>query len=65
MSVCLNEFLLLEYCEVRTRIQLMAAAALLAALETCADAVEVCNDEHQVQVRRETKPKGLRCTHSQ
>ena len=51
VSVCLNELLMVEHNDVRTRVQLAGAAALLAALESCSDAVEICNDENQVQVR--------------
>ena len=50
VSVCMNELLSIEHSEVRTRTQLQAAHALLAAVENCPDAIEVMNDDRETQV---------------
>ena len=40
----------MEHGEVRSRLQLCAASALLAAVENSSDAIEICSDDFQVQV---------------
>jgi high affinity cAMP-specific and IBMX-insensitive 3',5'-cyclic phosphodiesterase 8 len=49
VSVCLNEMLLLEHGEVKSRIQLHAAHALLTVVESSTDAIELTNEHHQLQ----------------
>ena len=50
ISVCQNELLSLEVGEVRTMVQLHATAALLTALDNTKDAVEITNENYEVQV---------------
>jgi hypothetical protein len=48
--VCQNELLLVESGEVRLQRQLSAALAFHAVAENSADAIEITNEEHEIQV---------------
>ncbi len=50
ISACQNELLSLEVGGVRTMVQLHATAALLTALDNTKDAVEITNENYEVQV---------------
>lgn len=50
ISVCHNELLLLEHGEVRLQNQLSATKALYTATESCVDAIEITNEDHDIEV---------------
>lgn len=49
VGACVNELHQLTYCEVRNQRKLRACAALVTALDSVSDAVEITNDTHVIQ----------------
>lgn len=54
VGVCLNELQCMEFGEVRAQMKLRATQALIIAVEHATDAVEISNENHEIQVRLET-----------
>ncbi|KAK3097852.1 hypothetical protein FSP39_013823 [Pinctada imbricata] len=46
---CLNELISLEHGEVRSQLKLRACSALFSALDKVSDAVEITNEDHEIQ----------------
>ena len=51
MNECLNELQCIEHGEIRQQVRLRAANALLAAVENSNDAVEITNEDNEIEVR--------------
>ncbi|KAL5004048.1 hypothetical protein ScPMuIL_017504, partial [Solemya velum] len=49
IGACLNELLSLEYTEVRSQLKLRACNALFTALDQVSDAVEIANEDNEIQ----------------
>lgn len=50
VGACLNELQCMEFGEVRAQMKLRAAQALIIAVEHATDAVEITNENHEIQV---------------
>ncbi|XP_078621466.1 high affinity cAMP-specific and IBMX-insensitive 3',5'-cyclic phosphodiesterase 8B-like isoform X4 [Branchiostoma floridae x Branchiostoma japonicum] len=48
LGACMNELLMLDHCEVRARNKLKACHALFTAIENVSEAIEICNQDHQL-----------------
>ncbi|ESO88093.1 hypothetical protein LOTGIDRAFT_126656, partial [Lottia gigantea] len=49
VGCCINEFLQLEYGEIRSQLKLRACGALFTALDNVNDLVEITNQDHEIQ----------------
>lgn len=50
VNSCINELLCLEYGEVRSQLKLRACSAVFSALDNISEAVQICNEDNQIQV---------------
>ncbi|XP_066274896.1 high affinity cAMP-specific and IBMX-insensitive 3',5'-cyclic phosphodiesterase 8B-like isoform X5 [Branchiostoma lanceolatum] len=48
LGACINELLMLDHSEIRARNKLKACQALFAAIENVSEAIEICNQDHQL-----------------
>uniref|UniRef100_A0A8W8I9G5 Phosphodiesterase n=2 Tax=Magallana TaxID=2171616 RepID=A0A8W8I9G5_MAGGI len=49
VNSCINELLCLEYGEVRSQLKLRACSAVFSALDNISEAVQICNEDNQIQ----------------
>lgn len=68
VNSCINELLCLEYGEVRSQLKLRACSAVFSALDNISEAVQICNEDNQIQVscpiHRPPPPPQKKCLFS-